>query len=346
MSRYVIAAGDTGTDPRHVLSLGRHLPDLTEERYAKYYARHPLGSPHFVFARPADEGQPVGMAALFPVRLRIESRPVLVGIAGDLVVDPAHRSLGPAVLLERSLLDLLRQSEFRFSYAMPNPAAEPVFRRVGYAELGRLARFVRLLKTEFAVRTYVRAPRPAAAAAKVLDVVIGVTSRERWRVRRGSLAVEEAAQFDERFAPLWTAAFERHVITGDRDAELLNWKYELGTPPGRFSLVAATEGDSVRGYAVTVDRKEIRHVVDVLFDAPGVCDALMSHVIRRAREAGVSAVCVDYFGPANDLTRRLRAFGFLRRSARPLMVFVPDGESLPELSRRENWHVLGGDEDV
>jgi hypothetical protein len=347
MSRYVLVPGNPDSDREDVLLLGRYLPALTEDRYVKYYSEHPLGPPHFVLARTAQTREPIGMAALFPGKLRISGQSVVAGIAGDLSVAPPHRSLGPALLLERALLEGLGQSELRFAYAMPNRAAEPVFRRVGYTEIGRMTRFVKPLKTEFAVRAYVSRAPLAHVSSKLLDAAISATSREHWQLPSRSFVVERWTRFDERVSSLCSLAFERHRVVGERTPELLNWKYEL--LPGsrqRFSLLVARQGDALRGYLVTLDRDGIRHVVDLLFDSRRILSALLAELTHQARRDALFAVCVDYFGPRNELTGRLRAFGFFRRLARPVMIFVPDGESLAELARRDSWYLLAGDEDV
>ena len=187
MNTYVVTPGDSQADRSTVFRLARHLPAFSEHRYAKYYSNHPLGTPRFAFLRHGPGQEAVGMAALFPAAVRINGERVACGIAGDLALDPAHRTLGPALLLGTSLLDLLPQSEFRFVYALPNPAAEPVFRRLRYTELGRMTRFVKLFKTEFAVQALLTRPTFAKGFSKLLDPLVSAIARERWRRRDVSL---------------------------------------------------------------------------------------------------------------------------------------------------------------
>ena len=286
------------------------------------------------------------MAALFPAAVRINGERVACGIAGDLALDPAHRTLGPALLLGTSLLDLLPQSEFRFVYALPNPAAEPVFRRLRYTELGRMTRFVKLFKTEFAVQALLTRPTLAKGFPKLLDPLVSAIARERWRRRDVSLQFTMGSGFDARFDPLWNTLLSGPWIVGERSPALLNWKYETGEPTGQFRLLCAQTGESIRGYAVTQDRLGVRHVLDIIFDSGSVLDELLTELSQQARRDGLAALCVDYFGARSKLTSRLRAFGFFRRAGRPLMIFVPQGSSVSVALRRENWALFAGDEDV
>ena len=78
-----------------------------------------------------------------------------------------------------------------------------------------------------------------------------------------------------------------------------------------------------------------------------VVDSLLSEFIRDARRSKASAIDLGYLGPPNLLTERLRAFGFLARTAdNGLLVYV-DGEdpSGVDLQKAESWYFMSGDTD-
>jgi hypothetical protein len=323
-----------------------------EARYRKYYERNPLGPPVLFLAREEESQALVGMATIFPTQLRVFGEIVPAAIGGDFAVDDGHRGFGPSVALQRASVAALAERGMACSFGYPNEFSEPIIKRVGYVDVGRLSRFVKVLRGRAVVDAYVETGWLARVAGALSRVLLDplLAARDRLRRRPRVLRVERPDRFDERFVPLWDALWREHGITSDRNAELLNWKYELGEPGGIYTMLAVVgEDDRVAGYVVYRVRNEIRHLVDVAFMPSGeVLDALLSEVVRDSRKAGATAITTLYLGRANLLTERLRAFGFVRRTDESgLRVYVP-GES--ELDRQlvepDNWYFLTGDADV
>ena len=337
----------------------RNLPDAeeSEELHRKYYERSPLGPPVFFLAREASSNAFVGMAALFPTSLRISGDLVPAAITGDFAIDIGHRAFGPAIPLQRACLSALAENGFRCAYGSPNPLAESIIDRVGYVDVGRRTRFVKVLRGQIVVDTYVRRRKLArlasASSAIAIDPLLPLLSRERLYRRRTSFSVEEPQRFDDRFFDLWRVGWREHEITNERNADLLNWKYEMsGDERGgrKFATLALIEGGQrVAGYIVYRVRNNVRHILDVLsFPCREVVDALLAEFILDARRHGASAISVLYFGPGNLLTARLRAFGFIPSpNERGLRVHVEQGVRFPrDLRDSSNWYFLPGDEDV
>jgi Acetyltransferase (GNAT) domain len=357
-SRYSIIPGDPQAHKRDVLALADRnlLVPLQgrEGRYAKYYERNPLGPPSFFLARDAESQAFVGMAAAFPTRLRVSGELVPGAISGDFAVDDGHRGFGPSVALQRAVVSTLEDNAQRCAYGYPNEDSEPIVKRVGYADLGRMSRFVKVLSSRVVVDSYVRSPGLAKAAAAVsrvgLDPLLSVLSRERLHRRGRGFRVERPDGFDDRFLDVWESTWRQHTVTTERSAELLNWKYEQGEAGGIYRIFALLDGDDrVAAYAVYRTRNEIRHLVDIAFmPSRRVVDALLSELILDARRHGVPAITLLHLGAPNLLTRRLRTFGFLRRTDESgVSVYAPGDSRLDQdLVEGRNWYFLTGDADV
>ena len=87
---------------------------------------------------------------------------------------------------------------------------------------------------------------------------------------------------------LWETIWREHAITSERNAALLNWRYEKNGQGGGLFTIFALVGDDERvaAYAVYRVRDGIRHLVDLA--APPsrvVVDALLSELIRRLATA-------------------------------------------------------------
>ena len=102
------------------------------------------------------------------------------------------------------------------------------------------------------------------------------------------------------------------------------------------------------GYTVYLVSDGVRLVYDLLCRPEReAIDALLAELILDARDGRAAAIDLGYVGPPNLLTRRLRAFGFLRRRAQNGLRVYLDGDSPHgvDLRRRESWYYMTGDTD-
>jgi hypothetical protein len=354
-ARYSIVSGDPRADRLEVLAIAtRNRPgprERLELKYSKYYENNPLGPPSLFFARDNESEAFVGMTALFPTSLRVSGEVVPAAIGGDFAVDEGHRGFGPAVALQRATTAVLSERNFKCAYGSPNKSSEPIVGRAGYADLGRLSRFVKVLSARPVVERYIRRPRLASLASAAAGPVVSVLSRDRLYTRSARFSVIEPDVFDDRFVSLWEVAREHQGATSERSAELLNWRYEKTGPVEarrKYSIFALAEGKGVAGYVVYRLGDDTRLVYDlVCLPDKSVIDALLSEFILDARDRKAAAIDLGYVGPAGLLTGRLRAFGFLQRTAQNGLRVYVDGEARVgvDLLNGENWYFLTGDTD-
>lgn len=353
LSRYSLVVAEPGDHADAFSALmSRNLFDQPEDRYFKYYLRNPLGSPHLVLAGRSSSEEFVGMAALIPTRLRSSGDAIRGGIASDFAVDREHRGFGPALQLQRALLAQLGD-ETDFIFGIPNRAAEPLFHRLGYTDLGRLTRFVKVFQAQVALERYVRTAPLKTLSSAVIDPVLAIVSRERFYRRSLRLTVEKPVRFDERFVRLWQEVANGSLVTGERTPEIMNWRYEIDparTADRKYGIFAVLDlDDVVVGYVVYFVRNNVRHVVDILvLGSRKGLDALLSEFIIDARRERAAAVSIVYVGAPNSLTRGLRRFGFIERREQPrLMVNVsPKAPHLLRLRQRDSWYFVAGDNDI
>jgi hypothetical protein len=354
-SRYSILPGDPRADREAVLDIAtRNRPgprSRLEAKYVKYYENNPHGPPSLFLARDNESGTLVGMTGLFPTTLWIGGERVVAGIGGDFAVDEGHRGFGPALALQRATVPACSERGMACAYGSPNQSSEPIVGRVGYADVARLARFVKLLSARPVVDRYVRRPGLASLAAGVAKPFVSILSRDRLHRRSRKFTVEHPERFDERFAGLWELARRQLGVTSERNVELLNWRYEktgAAAAPGNYPILALLDGDDVAGYVVYRTGDDSRIVYDLLCRPErAVLDTLLAELIRDASRSKAIAIDVGYVGPPNLLTERLRAFGFVHRTAHNgLLVYVdPAAPAGVDLAKAESWYFMSGDTD-
>jgi hypothetical protein len=354
-ARYSIVPGDPHADKPAVLDIAtRNRPgprSRIEAKYVKYYENNPHGPPSLFLARDNESGSLVGMTALFPTSLWIAGAPVPAAIGGDFAVDEGHRGLGPALPLQRATVAACSERGLSCAYGSPNSSSEPIVSRAGYVDVGRLARFVKLLTARPLVDRYVSNPRLASLAAGVASPFASILSRERLHRRPRRFSVDQPGRFDDRFTGVWDLARRQLGVTSERNVDLLNWRYEKTGPaaaPDSYPIFALVEGNEVAGYVVYRMDDDTRIVYDLVCRPErAVMDALLSEFIRDARREKTSAIDVGYVGPPNLLTGRLRAFGFLQRTAHNGLLVYVNGEAPGgvDLGQADSWYFLGGDTD-
>jgi hypothetical protein len=354
-ARYSIVSGDPEADKPELLAIAARNrggpPERFERRFAKYYENNPLGPPSVFLARDRQSDRLVGMTALFPTALRVGGQLLPAAVGGDFAVDAEHRGFGPAVALQRATTSVLAERKLRCAYGSPNRFSEPVVGRAGYADVGRFTRFVKLLTARPVVDRYTRRPRLARLASGAAGPVLSVVSRERLHRRSARFSVDQPAVFDDRFLNLWEIARDHQGATGERSADLLNWRYERTGPAaarGDYSVFALLEGRDVAGYVVYRLDDDSRLVYDIVhLPDRAVLDALLSEFILDARHSGAAMIDLGYVGPGDLLSRRLRAFGFVQRTGRNGLRVYVDGDAPfgVDLLSRDNWYVLTGDTD-
>ena len=354
-ARYSIVPGDPQADRLEILDLAtRNRPgprSRLEAKYVKYYENNPLGPPSLFLARDNESGSLVGMTALFPTILWIAGEPVPAAIGGDFAVDEGHRGFGPALALQRATIPALSERGLNCAYGSPNQNSELIIGRAGYADVGRLTRFVKLLSARPLVDRYVSRPRLASLASGVASPFVSILSRERLHRRSRRFSVEQPGLFDDRFTSLWELAAGKLGVTSERNAELLNWRYEKtgpGAAPGNYTIFALVEGDEVAGYLVYRMDDDSRLVYDIVCRperAGGGRPALRVHP-RRPQEEGQRNRPGLRRTP-NLLTGRLRAFGFLQRTAQNGLLVYVDGEAPfgVDLGNADSWYFMSGDTD-
>jgi hypothetical protein len=354
-ARYSIVSGDPEADRLEVLAIAARNrggpPERFERRFAKYYENNPLGPPSVFFARDNQSEELVGMTALFPSTLRVAGQLLPAAIGGDFAVDAEHRGFGPALALQRATTSVLSERNFACVYGSPNRFSEPIVGRVGYADVGRFNRFVKLLTARPLVDRYTRRPRLARLASAAAGPVVSVLSRERLYRRSGRFAVDQPDVFDDRFVTLWEIARDHQGATSERSADLLNWRYEKTGPAaarGDYSVFALLEGKDVAGYIVYRLDDDSRLVYDIVhLPDRSVIDALLSEFILDARHSKAAVLDLGYVGPGNLLSQRLRAFGFLQRTGKNGLRVYVDGDAPfgVDLLNSDNWYFLTGDTD-
>jgi hypothetical protein len=323
-----------------------HRGDL-DEKLRWFYLDAPSGPGEAFLLTTEDDI--VGCCGLTLRELYHRGQPIRAALLADFAIDKRHRSALPALTLQRAV-KRHTDGAYDLSYGFPNDGAVAVLKRIGYLELGRMARFVRVLRhAPFLARRY-RRPLLGRAAAMVVDPASLAISTARSLRNRVLLRLEWLEDFDARFDRLWDLAQPRELIACRRSSQFLRWRFAR-KPSEHHHIAGLVERQTSALAAYAVMRGEIggeAELVDLFGINPGAIDDLLSQLIPSLYSRGYTSVSFRYLGSPMLLEVLAKHMFSLRESRRLVIVnFAPtcpiDATVAADPTR---WYLTDLDEDT
>jgi hypothetical protein len=323
--------------------LERNLPDFDHRRRFQWlYLDNPAG-PAWCWFLCAEGDRVVGAASLFPRYLWMSGRLVRCGQVGDFAVDAAHRSLGPALMLQKATMTPATEGVLEFCYdCPPHENGMATFRRMGIAATCGTARFVKLLGITGLARRYFRLPRPMELPLTFVSAVLGVLDRAH-RLPAGMTLETLPAEFNETFTELDLRLSQEHRdgIRARKQKDDLNWRFRRD-PLRQYEVTVARQGMELVGYAVAWPRTRTLRLVEMVWKSPEVCGALARALAENARAAGYEAVDT-IASPTSSEASGLRASGFREREPAERVVVFGQSSARDGFPAGAEWHLWASD---
>lgn len=312
-------------------------------RYDWFYLNNPDG-PGRVYLLFNGDGLVGSLGAGTRQIARGPGQPLLrASILVDFVVDPLHRSVFPALQLQRAA----REQELRDAqliYSFPGDKAVAIFQRMGFSAKLTSASYARPLRcARFMKRLLPKIP------SLPLRVLCWVVDRARlvpaWLITQAhGLKVGVVPQLPDGIDALWarSGAME-HVATGVRHREYLEWRFHAAQQREWLMLSVTNRRGELEGYFICQRQEGHLCVYDVMLaDREGGTLPLLA-LSLAAWQLRMDSVRV-LFGGCSRMQRALLRAGFLRRDSRPCFLIQPpgaDADSLPA-----EWWLTKADEDA
>jgi Acetyltransferase (GNAT) domain len=340
----IVRPGDLDADRQlAVETFARYLnPRYDGARFDWVYRQNPHGPGRFWVATDAANGALVGIAAAFPRRLCVSGRTEVAWVLGDFCVSEAYRAIGPALALQRACFAEVTAGAIPFCYDFPSGGMMAIYRRLGIKPLGRMIRFSRPLSVEARLREITGSP----ALARPLGLLAGAFLAPRARRRASANGLEialHATAFDREFTELYRQNTERQIITVERSAEYLSWRY-LANPFQRHEVLTARRAGRLAGYAVFRQDDRMMTLVDVFAAGNAeTVDELIRRAVVLAWERGLEAASISVLESSPWIPGLKRA-GFRERETNPVVVYASP-KARPEVNDERSWLLLHGDRD-
>lgn len=318
--QYVTRDGDALLERDTVLSiwhgnLGQQ--DRIAAKYEWFYLGCPYGPPVLQLLHYTPEAIDIGTACAGRRRMLSGGEETSAGVLVDLAVLPAHRSLGPALILQQGLirsglerLDLL--------YGFPNPKAAAVFKRIGYEKFADILRYAHVLRHA----SYLRNKMPGWIAYP-LGVVADLASATRYRLKRifgPRLHYTWSDRADVDMDRLWHDSDKGSGLLAVRDHAHCKWRFDdCPLARTRYLLIAAPGSERLQAWFAVQAEDRTLHVRD-FWSIAGCGRMQQGHLLAllsAAREAGYVSVSVEIATDAARLESWTHC-GFVERSRRPV----------------------------
>jgi hypothetical protein len=348
--KYRVEQGDPVRDRTRILDLWKRCEfapgEDAQARYDWFYLRNPRGHGRVYLLVHADTGELVGaVGAGSRWFARGQTEPPLRGaILVDFVVHPLHRSMFPALQLQRAA----REHEFRSAdvvYGLPDVKAAPIFKRLDAARQFSSGNYVRVLRSgKYASRLM---PKMAAMPVRLACWWI---DRARllllWALCRASgVRTHWQRELPAGLDALWRRAVSQpDHATGERDQEYLDWRFCRARRDDWWVLALTSVRDE-RLDAYFICRRD-GNDLQVLVFLPADRRRLVTKFLALSLAAWaleVESVRIELGGSAAAQRALVRA-GFLLRDERPCFLMQAAGADAPALPQQ--WWLTRADEDV
>lgn len=342
MERLQIQPADLARDrPALTELLGQHLTARsTPQRTEWFYEQNPHGRARVLTLRDGTDGAIVGSGAVIPRLLWINGSRRLGSVMADFWVHPAHRSLGPAVQLQRACVDAARELGCAF-FDLPQGNMPAVYRRMRLLGPLVLARLARPLRTRAFVARRVAVAPLASALGLLGDAVLRLRDLAQVPRARYEIATH-AGDFGPEFDELTARPEPPGAVAVARSAEFLEWRYRRHYYL-RYRIMTARRAGKLAGYIVLGVDGTSAEVVDLfpLADSRLTRELLIGAGAVLRREGADSLAMSWVAGPAPCTA--FGAAGLRERGRRPFVIerFDVTGPDDPA----GDWHLTYGDID-
>ncbi len=306
------------------------LPGMDERRFQWLYRDGPHGSARVWLALDSAMPEPVGMAALFPRRGIIGGRSVVGCVLGDFCISEKHRSLGPALQLQRACLSAIEAGEFAFCYDFPSHVMLGVYKHLGLLPTHKFVRMVKVLSTSDKMELVIPLGSASRAVAKLADVALAFRDGTPVDPPGVAYCLEESACTPEysRLAGRIGSSLGDCIL---RNSQYLNWRY-WQHPLAEYEFLAAYRDQELLAYCAFTISQRHATVVDLF----GSCEdsivrGLIGRLVRLLRIRRVVAISLSVL--ANDpRCHTLRKMGFWARESTPVIAWNTQRKNLdPQL---------------
>jgi predicted N-acetyltransferase YhbS len=350
MSYHVFKA-DYSTDKNLILDFwNQHNKKKLDNKFSWIYQSNPHGVATTWLLRHEDDTKIVGMASVFPRVFRYRDKTFTAGIQGDFFVDNKHRSFGPALMLIREIINSVEELDYHFLFAFPNKNAEPIFRRAGYTQLGRINKYTRLFDLSRLLSEKNILPQGLVSIlSPVLNQITNIAYPDAWIFNYGRYDIEITKSLDCDLDDLMES-YHQNTFSTHKSKEYISWKYEKD-PDDTNLYFLLKENNKVVGYIVfCVEEDRFVYLREIIHNqTPVVLSTLLALFFKKVKNLNCEYAYAQIYEKSNLLLSANNLDLAESKQDSKLVYLVnkgkKDSESVDRLIKSRHFNLFKSDED-
>jgi hypothetical protein len=319
--------------------LERNLKELPHTRRFNWlYRNNPAGHAWSWFAYEHETKKIVGVASVFPRALWIGREIKLCGQVGDFAIEATHRTLGPALMLQRATFEPVNRGILALCYdCPPHDQGMSTFRRLGIPANCQMQRYARLLKTDRQLAKYLSSGKVLISVAVLGNLLLDLWTLRRHRVKGLEISFHPH-RFDEEFSRLDEQVGGGDGIRSRRKAEDLNWRYRED-PLHQYSVLTARRGGELQAFVVFSISDQDAYIIDLFgFVSPEVGLQLLEAVVEYLKKESIQALYAIISQESSLFPIFQKAHFYYRSKAANVVAYAqPNNLVQTLLSKQPKW---------
>jgi GNAT superfamily N-acetyltransferase len=322
--------------------LSKYLsPAAHATRYEWLYRQNPAGPARVWVACASEQNDIIGVSAAFPRKMHHGGKVVSGYVLGDFCIHPEHRSLGPAIALQRATLEALSRDGAGLLLDFPSPSMLAIYKRLGIGVSETMPRYAKPLRANRQLQARI----PSRAAANTLATAANLALRVRdvqWKRDNRWTIAEETKPCEAEFTIADQNWSSRLGNCGARTAEYLNWRF-LQHPQQRYHLLTARKDNKLCGFLIYQTGEEDATIVDLSAEEDAVSKALLQETTAVLRRGLINTVNVPFLN-SHPGHKTFEDCGFQPRETTPVILLrLPWAANRQAVQPEERWYLTHGD---
>ncbi len=320
---------------------------IQTDRYTWMYLENTIGQPSCLLLYTST-GKLVGTNGIFIRYFKIEQETISAAQAIDLVIDREYRTAGPAIKLQRNLLEYVESTNtIKIIYGFPLKAAHLVLQRVGYKILSDFERVTKILHSKNELSPYISNSKILNLISAATDFSLKLISGELFYISSSNLIINTDDLIDHRFDNLWQMASINFCIIGERNSEFLSWRYKNSSNKTYHVFTISNKSGSLLAYIIYFYDQKVVKISDMLFVDNRALKLVLYEFFKQMRSENMNQITFLFIG-SQKLSKQLKKSGFFKRPEESkIFYYLFNNNALCNYIQNSNsWYLTGADIDL
>lgn len=299
------------------------------KKYQWFYQTTPYQKARLWLLKLRGSEKAVGVGGVGYRRFSIGDRSFVGAIGVDLAVEKGHRTLGPALKLQRTIMESAKM-DADFLYGFPFNNADVILKHYGYQKIAEFTRLVKVLRSGNYLKSVVKPSFLSSAVSIPADLLLRVRSvKTLW----ASGNVFESDSLKDSYPlldRLWNRIVQQGILIGERSSEYVAWRY-FKCPEIKYRVFGIKDNDnSLQGvivYFLQNKKVEIADLICADYEDSTIIHSLFTNFEKYCFTNGADLIGINLIG-CKGLSSCLLSMGFWRNKKRQTSVlYINTGEN-------------------